>query len=410
MDTDVSTQQSQLEEQPEQSRQTRRGFMFDPQALSLDPFPWYKKMRATNPVSFDAESGLWHVFRYADIQQILNDPATFSSEVAQRAMTEEERKQAGEPSILNLDPPRHRQLRSFITQAFTPRTVANLAPRIRAIINEQLDNVAATGQMDLIEDLAYPLPVIVIAELLGIPAQDRAMFKHWSDRILGQDQMQALHSLHEMNEYLRVITNKRRKKPENDLISALLGAQVDGQHLTESELLSFYVLLLVAGNATTTNLTGNAFTCFDDYPEALEQLRADRSLIPNAIEEIFRFRSPVQHLTRVTTKDTELGGQKIAAGQVVTPWLGSGNRDEAQFPDPDTFDIRRSPNHHLGFGHGVHFCIGAPLSRLEGKIVLEIMLERFKHIERDRSVPLERILAASAFFGVQKLVLNFENA
>lgn len=411
---DISIQESHDEDKhsPEIERRPGRAVTLNPEAMSLNPFPWYQSMRSTNPIFYDSENNLWQVFRYTETQQILNDPATFSSEVAQRTdtLTEEEKKQVGEPSILNLDPPRHRQLRSFITQAFTPRTVANLAPRVREIINEQIDHVAASGHMDLIEDLAYPLPVIVISELLGIPSEDRNMFKRWSDAVVSQDQSNTMQSIKEMSDYLAAITNERRKKPANDLISALLAAQVDGQYLTEGELISFYILLLVAGNETTTNLIGNAFTCFDDFPQELERLYADRTLIPNAIEEVLRFRSPVQRLIRITTRDTEVGAQHIAAGQLVSPWLGSANRDEAQFSDPDTFDVRRSPNRHVGFGHGIHFCVGAPLSRLEGKIALEIMLERFKHIKRDRTVPLERIDAASAFFGVKKLEINFENA
>jgi cytochrome P450 len=213
-----------------------------------------------------------------------------------------------------------------------------------------------------------------------------------------------------MHAYLKTITDERRKKPTDDLISALLAAQIDGQYLSEGELLSFYVLLLVAGNETTTNLIGNALICFDEYPQALEQLHANPSLIPGAIEEVLRFRSPVQRLIRITTKDTELNGHHIPAGQIISPWLGSANRDETQFSHPDTFDIQRSPNRHVGFGHGIHFCVGAPLSRLEGKIALEILLARFKNIKRDQSVPLERIPAASAFFGVQKLELTFEQA
>jgi cytochrome P450 len=408
---DASMPQSQ-DEDKQDSEISQREFILDPQVMSLDPFPWYQKMRATDPIFHDIKNDLWHIFRYTDIQQILNDPGTFSSEIMQRTstMTEEEKKQAGEPSILNLDPPRHRQLRSFVTQAFTPRTVANLAPRVREIIHEQLDHVAADGQMELIEDLAYPLPVIVISELLGVPSRDRDTFKRWSDDVVSQDQSQSLQSMSEMSKYLKAITDERRKKPANDLISALLTAQVDGEHLSEGELLSFYILLLVAGNETTTNLIGNAFTCFDDYPQALEQLQNDHTLIPAAIEEVLRFRSPVQRLGRITTQDTEIGGQPIPAGQLIIPWLGSANRDGTQFPDPDTFNVQRIPNRHVGFGHGIHFCVGAPLSRLEGKIALEIMLERFKNIQRDHSVPLERIAADAAFFGVQKLKLTFENA
>jgi cytochrome P450 len=409
---DVSKQQSSNNEQQssENSSHARRIITLTPQAMSLNPFPWYQEMRASTPVFYDSETQFWHIFRYADIQQILNDPATYSSEVLQRTMTEEEKRASPEPSILSLDPPRHHQIRSFVTQAFTPRTVANLASHVREIIHEQLDQVAADGHMDLITDLAYPLPMIVVSQLLGIPTEDRDMFKHWSDDVVGQDQERATTSIREMRAYLKTITDERRKKPADDLISELLAAQIDGQHLAESELLSFYLLLLVAGNETMTNLIGNAFICFDEYPQALEQLYANPALIPGAIEEVLRFRSPIQRLVRITTKDTVLGGQHIPAGKIISPWLGSANRDETQFSQPDTFDMLRSPNHHVGFGHGIHFCVSAPLARIEGKIALEVLLARFKHIKRNHSVPLERIPAASAFFGVQKLELTFENA
>lgn len=388
-------------------RGRRRDLKLDPRALGLNPFPWYQEMRAAHPVYYDKENEFWHIFRYEDTQRILNDPATFSSEVPQRIATEEERKQMGEPSILTLDPPRHRQLRSLISQAFTPRTVARLTPRITEIINTHLDKVASAGRMDVIADLAYPLPVIVIAELLGVPTADQAQFKHWSDNIVSTDQELATQSFRELREYLKQVTNQRRQEPREDMISELLAAQVEGKHLTEGELLSFYTLLLVAGNETTTNLIGNAFLCFDEHPEVIEQLRAQPELLPGAIEEVLRYRSPVQRLIRIAGADVTIGGQTIKEGELVSPWVGSANRDEAQFPQPDVFDIRRTPNRHLAFGHGIHFCIGAPLSRLEAKIALGTMFERFRDIRLDSQVPLQRIPAASAFFGVQELPLLF---
>jgi cytochrome P450 len=410
----MTTQQSHNEDTQltGESATRRRALQGNSQAMSLDPFPWYEQMRRTQPVFYDQENKLWHVFLYDDVRTILNDPATFSSEVRQRTMSEEERKQVGNPSILGMDPPRHRQLRTLVTQAFTPRTVANLAPRINELVNEYLDKVSAHGRMDVIEDLAYPLPVTVIAELLGVPTADQALFKHWSDTIVSLDQSseERIRVIKEMNTYLKAITDQRRQQSQDDLISALIAAQVDGEHLSEEDLLDFYRLLLVAGNETTTNLIGNAMVCFDEHPESIEQMRADPSLIPSALEEVLRFRSPIQRLIRVATKDTELHGQAIKAGDLVSPWLGSANRDESQFPHPNSFDIRRSPNRHLAFGHGIHFCVGAPLSRIESKIAYEVIVQRFSDIKRDRSIELQRIPAASAFFGVQRLPVTFSVA
>ncbi|HET8911850.1 MAG TPA: cytochrome P450 [Ktedonobacteraceae bacterium] len=409
----TSIQPTHDEDQPSNRNPGRlsRGFILPELATSLDPFPWYRTMRESEPIHYDARNNLWHIFRYNDVQRVLTDPTNFSSEVAQSTMTEEEKKQSNfEPSILNLDPPRHRQLRSLVTQAFTPRTVARLAPRITEIVNEHLDRVANTGKIDIIADLAYPLPVIVIAELLGVPPHDRDRFKHWSDAVVSPNTQESRQAIREMRGYLKEITDQHRIDPKEDLITALLSAQINGKHLTERELMSFYVLLLVAGNETTTNLIGNALVSFDEYPETIDRLRGNPSLIPTAVEEALRFRSPVQRMIRVATADVTIGGQTIKAGQMVTPWIGSANRDENQFPDPDSFEITRTPNRHLAFGHGIHFCVGAPLSRIEAKIAFEVLFQRFSTIRRDRSVPLRRIPAASAFFGVQELPMTFELA
>ena len=394
-----------------QQQRRRSPFVLPEQAMSLNPFPWYREMREAQPVYYDQENELWNVFRYDDTQRILTDPTTFSSEVAQRMMTEEEKKQmTGEPSILGLDPPRHRQLRSLVTQAFTPRTVARLEGRVTTIVDEYLNKVASTGRMDIIADLAYPLPVTVIAELLGVPTSDQAQFKHWSDTVVSTQREAAMQAVKEMGQYFGRITKERRADPKEDLISELIAAQVDGQHLTEGELISFYILLLVAGNETTTNLLGNALWCFDEHPETMEELRANPALLPSAIEEVLRYRSPVQRLIRIATTDITLRGQEIKAGQLVSPWLGAANHDPEQFPDAEDFIIGRTPNRHVAFGHGIHFCVGAPLSRLEAKIALGMLLERFKDIKRDRNVPLKRIPAASAFFGVQALPVTFVEA
>jgi len=387
--------------------------------LPLDPFPWYRTMRETRSVRYNQEGKTWEIFRYEDVFRVVNDHAAFSSEQVMREQPQTQRDQPQTQreqsqnqdeefarSLLSTDPPRHRHLRSLISQAFTPRTIAQLTPRITEIVDDYLERVATGGRMDVIADLSYPLPVIVIAEMLGIPSAERDQFKRWSDAIVSTAREEAMQAGREMNRYFKKIIDQRRIEPRDDLISSLIATQVEGEHLTESELLSFCVLLLVAGNETTTNLLGNAIICFDEHPEVMEQLRDDPALIPSAIEEVLRYLSPVQLLVRVATSDIVLGGQEIKAGQFVVPWLGAANRDEAQFPDPDTFDIRRAPNRHVAFGHGIHFCIGAPLARLETKIALGAILERFSEIRRDRTIPIERI-PSSFVYGVKQLPITF---
>jgi cytochrome P450 len=367
-----------------------------------DMYAWFRTMRESKPISFNKQHNEWAVFGYDDVQRVLSDYSTFSSEYMG----------TDNPigsSIISTDPPRHRQLRSLVTQAFTPRTVAQLTPRITAIVNELLDGAAPSGRMDVIDDLAYPLPVIVIAELLGIPAADRERFKYWSDVVVGAAPSGGRNPQMEMGQYFLQMIEQRRQEPADDLISALLDAQVDGQHLNQLELLGFCILLLVAGNETTTNLIGNAILCFDEQPEVIEQLRAEPALLPNAIEEVLRYRSPIKMMFRVATTDTDLNGYMIKEGQGLEAWIASANRDEAQFPDAERFDIRRSPNRHLAFGYGIHFCLGAPLARLEAKITLEVMLKRLPGMRRVTEVPLE---ASESFIlnGVKHLPITFERS
>ncbi len=367
---------------------------------ALNPFEWYRSKREQTPVYFDQTSRMWSVFRYNDVLRALSEHATFSSQFIGSS-------QPLDTSLINTDPPRHRQLRSLVTQAFTPRTVAQLTPRITEIVNELLDKVAPTGKMDIMGDFATPLPVTVIAELLGVPLEDRARFKHWSDQIVGAAEERGGNPQAEMGQYFYHMLEQRRKKPQNDLMSALLAAQIDGEHLSTHELLGFCILLLVAGNETTTHLITNAIRCFDDNPGTGEQLRAEPALIPDAIEEVLRYRSPVKLMFRICTKDTMIGESKIGEGQPVIAWIGSANHDEAQFPNAEQFDIRRSPNRHIAFGHGIHFCLGAPLARLEAKIAFEAMLQRFSHIQVVRDVPLE---PTNSFIlhGVKHLPVTFE--
>ena len=373
-----------------------------------EPFDWYRTMRDTQPVFKHPEWEGWQVFRYKDVARVLNEYATFSS-----ASFDDESDPIGS-SILQMDPPRHRQLRSLVSQAFTPRMVAQLEPRITAITNELLDNVIATGQMDVVGNLAYPLPVTVIAELLGIPPELREDFKRWSDAIvagdesLSEEERRALfHEIQGMYGYFTQVLEERRQHPQNDLVSALLAAEVDGQRLSDMELLGFCGLLLVAGNETTTNLLGNMILCFDENPGVVERLRDNRALVPGAIEETLRYYSPVKAMPRVTISETMIGDQRIGPGQVIVAWIGSANRDEAEFPDADRFDIEREPNRHIAFGKGIHFCLGAPLARLEAKVALNAMLDRLPGVWHVADQPLEMV-KSFVVFGAKKLPMTWD--
>lgn len=387
----------------------------------LYPHKCFTAIRKETP-TYNQEGQFWEVFDYETVHFVATEHERFSSD---------ETKFINRPggqvleSMLNADPPRHRQLRSLVTQAFTPRAIAQLAPRITEITHELLDQVSASGRMDVIDDLSYPLPIIVIAEMLGVPTADRPQFKRWSDEIVageyedfvGENREAALEKVRErarvtieaIDNYFRPVIAQRRQKPGQDLISALTAAQVDGESLTERQLLGFCALLLVAGNITTTNLLGNAIMCFDEHLEVMERLRQHPELIPDAIEEVLRYRSPVMALGRYAATDVELGGQKIPRGQPVLAWVASANHDASQFPEPELFDIERNPNRHLSFGHGIHFCLGAPLARLESKIALTIMLDRLRDIRRVSPGEIEPINSAF-IYGARHVPITFTPA
>ncbi|MCU1552716.1 MAG: cytochrome [Arthrobacter sp.] len=378
----------------------------------LDPFPHYRRMRESAPVFHDEQSGSWHVFRYDDVQRVLTEHAVFSSRMG--GDDPSETGQLFAASLISTDPPRHRQLRSLVTQAFTPRSVDALAPRISTLAAELLDGIASTGTADLIEELAYPLPVIVIAELMGIPAEDRNRFKQWSDVIVSQTRTGTENVDHhatnrEMTEYFLAMIEQRRSRPGSDLISNLLAAEIDGQKLSVAELLGFCSLLLVAGNETTTNLIGNAVLCFTEAPGTIERLLAEPSLLPQAIEEVLRYRSPVQSMYRVTATDTTLGGLPIPAGAPLVAWIGSANRDERQFQRPERFDIHRGPIRHLAFGQGIHFCLGAPLARLEARIALTAVLSRLSGLSLAAGTHLER-MESTIIYGLKELPVRWRAA
>ncbi len=323
-----------------------------------------------------------------------------------------------------MDPPRHRQYRNLVSPAFTPRALAPLTTRISAIVQELLDQVCSTGSMDIIADLAYPLPTTVIAEMLGLPITDRPRFKLWADALFSRqlsdedlfnstedlakrpEFQQANRAMEEMYAYFEQMLAERRREPRADMISELLAAEVEGARLSQEEILSFCTLLLLAGHVTTTNLLGQAILCLDAHPESMEQLREHPELTASAVEEVLRYASPVWRLTRIVSQPVELAGVTIPADAVVFAWLASANRDDAQFSDPERFDITRSPNRHIAFGHGIHFCVGAPLARMEATVALPMMLEQLPALRRSTSEPLE-LLASRFLFGVKKLPVTF---
>lgn len=378
----------------------------------LDPFPQYERMRATAPVFQDDQSGSWHVFRYDDVQRVLSEHATFSSRMG--GDNPSGTGQLFASSLITTDPPRHRQLRSLVTQAFTPKAVDALAPRIAGLTDELLAEIAGKGSADLIRDLAYPLPVIVISELMGIPSEDRERFKHWSDVIVSQTRTLPASETQdsttsEMVEYFLALIDQRRSRPGTDLISSLLAAEIDGQKLTVPELLGFCALLLVAGNETTTNLIGNAVLCLAESPGTLERLLSEPALVPQALEEVLRFRSPVQSMYRVAVADTVVGDHLIPAGAPIVAWIGSANRDGQQFQRAAEFDVDRNPNRHLAFGHGIHFCLGAPLARLEARIALEALLSRLPGLSVASGAQLER-MDSSIVYGLKELPVTWQPA
>lgn len=369
----------------------------------LFPFSVYHRLRKTNPVRYDDDRECWDVFSYEDVQYVLKTPKLFSS------------KRGGDmkgKSMLTMDPPKHTKMRAIVNKAFTPKAVKQLEPHIEEVTAFLLDEAKNKDSFDMVDDLAGPLPVIIIAELLGVPAEDRRIFKHYSDMMVSGAKNSSDEAVKQMNKqreeggkflngYFKNIIEERKKEPKEDLISLLIKAEVDGEKLTEAELLSFCTLLLVAGNETTTNLIANAARYLTEDEKVQETVRNDLSLVPQLVEETLRYYPPVQAIGRVAAEDIEIRGVPIANGSTVISWVASANRDETKFDDPDTFKLDRKSNPHMSFGFGIHFCLGAPLARLEAKVALSYLLRHFR-IERDQSEELAAIQSPFVF-GVRRL-------
>jgi cytochrome P450 len=355
--------------------------------MRRDPYPAYDQLRTAAPLFREPQSGVWMIFDYDGVKQVLADHERFSS-------------RCGPEWLLFMDPPRHARLRALISQAFTPRAIAGLAPRIRELSRILLNRTIDRGEMDLAHDYAVPLPMMVITRMLGIPADDQPRLVRWSDAILnmsytvpnaGPEAAAAVREFEattaEIDDYLHEPLADRRDNPRDDLLTRLVQAEVEGERLTHEEIRGFVQLLLVGGQETTTNLINNAILCLLEHPDQLARLKEHLESLPSAIEEVLRYRSPLQWMFRFATREVELHGQAIPPRGMVLAMIGSANRDPRHFPQAGRFDITRNPNPHLAFGHGVHFCLGAPLARLEASIALTDLFTRLPGLARASTDP-----------------------
>ena len=369
----------------------------------------FARMRMEAPIikeiGLDGETPIWFVTRYAAAQQVLMDDKHFVRDPRLALTPEEFDRILGKPdplldrmmnnNMLNRDGEDHRRLRSIVSKAFTPKVIQSMRPRIENIAENLLDKVYSNDRMELVSDYAFPLPITVIAELLGIPLDNQNQFRIWSNAfvrpaITPEEQQAAMSLLLEFANYMQQLVAERRRQPGNDLLSGLIHAEEGGDRLDESELFSMLSLLIVAGHETTVSLIGNAVLALLQHPDTLKEIKTNPEIIPSVIEELLRYDSPVERtLTRFVTEDIELSGQQFRRGDLVIVILGSANRDETQFPSSAVLDIHRKQNPHIGFGKGIHYCLGAPLARLEGEIALRVLFGRIPDLTLN--IPLDEL-------------------
>ncbi|MEV4897900.1 cytochrome P450 [Nonomuraea sp. NPDC055795] len=373
------------------------------------------------PVAYDPATESWNVHGYQEALDVFGDPVAFSSDTI-RLIPEELTSEGTvhlDGFITQMDPPEHGKLRKLAGSAFTRTVIADLEPRIAALTGELLDAARERGGLELVADLAYPLPVVVIAELLGVPASDRELFKRWADMLFLNNNPSSHKDVsdarkaeartsagnwQEMADYLAAHAAERRLHPRADLLTQLVEAEVDGERLPGEDVVNFAIVLLLAGHITTTLLLGNTVLCLDAYPEYQERARTDRSTIPAVIEESLRLLTPFAMMARSTTRTIEIGGATIPPDEMVTVWLAAANRDPRVFAAPELFDLGRATNPHLAFGRGIHFCLGAPLARLEGRIALNLLFDRYGDLRVNTDQGVE-FLDTSIMTGVGRLPL-----
>jgi len=377
-----------------------KAFRFNPwlAEFQVDPYPTYHRLRVEDPVhqSFDT----WVLTRYADVKAILRDSRFCADRVPKRIENkchylEQQQKslhtiaQMSGKFFFFLDPPDHTRLRGLVNQAFSARLVEQMRPQVHEIVDKAINKTQATGVMDIVIDLSCPLPVIVISRMLGVPAEEAEMLGQWSNvlsRII--DPLMSLEDYEELNhvaikftDYFRDLIAERRKRPQEDLISALIGARDQGDKLSEDELLSVCMVLFVTGEETTVHTIGNGMLALLRNPDQMELLKRNPTIIQSAVEEILRYDSPVQQTARIALEDVTIGNKTLQAGNNVLVSLGAANRDPAQFPDPNRLNLLRAPNHHLAFGDGIHYCLGAPLARLQGQIAISTLVQRLPNLK-----------------------------
>ncbi|EKF21220.1 putative cytochrome P450 [Mycolicibacterium hassiacum DSM 44199] len=384
--------------------------LHSPDFYAGDPYPAYRELRATTPVVYNDVTNFWALLKYEDIRYVSSHPQLFSSTKGITIPDPDQPEPVQEGALIFTDPPRHRQLRKLINTAFTRRQVALLEPKVRQIVYGIFEEVKSGSVQEFAESFAAPLPTRMIAELLGASPDDWERFRRWSDACTGtadpEIELDAMEAIGELFEYFQQLIADRRNEPRNDMMSVLAHAEVDGARLSDEDLLNFAFLLLVAGNETTRNLIALGTLALIEHPEQRQKLIDNPALIPNAVEEMLRYTSPVTHMARHATEDVEIRGQLIRKGETVVMLYGSANRDEEIFgDDAEEFNVERNPNPHIAFGCGEHSCIGAQLARLEARVFFEVLLGRYPKLELVGDVDRMR---ATMVPGVKRMPVRME--